>query len=893
MQKIASTISKILCLMALVISTAYAGDTPEYVKGEVLVRIMDGHQIDWIVRDLYTINKQPSQLRVKKQVSKHMNIWLLTFDYKVISHEQILSAMVGHSSIHTAQLNLHIESRATTPNDPSYGSQWQYEQASDIDLDMADAWDITTGGVTALGDTIVACVIDEGFNINHPDLKENLWVNYNEIPNNGIDDDGNGFVDDYRGWSVANGNDNVTNGGSHGTPVAGVIGAKGNNGIGVAGINWDARVMVVEYGNISTSNVADVLESYDYPLKTRQLYDQTNGAKGAFVVVTNASWGINNGQPSAAPLWCQMYDTLGVYGILSCGATANANTNVDIDGDLPTACSSDYLIAVTNVDQSGNKVNQAGYGITTIDLGAFGEDAYTLTTNAYGPFGGTSGATPHVAGAVALMYSAPCPRLAMLAKTQPGQTALMIKNFILNSVVPNASLAGKTVTGGHLNIKNALDSVMAMNCNISGCGTPFGVATTTVLGDSVDLNWYSVDSTTQYYVQYRVVGSPTWLNITTTDTTVSLTGLTACTSYEVQVAPNCDTTELSSPYIFKTGDCCNAPATLTQSNMTPTSVQYSWGTDPFVNYYTIEYKKLTAATWTTTTVTTPSISLTNLDTCGEYEIRIISTCPINVNNKYSNTDTFRTGGCGACLDATYCPANGVTATDEWIANVQFNTINSTSASDGGYRDFGVEGVSTNVYQGVSYPITLTLDYNFLYPRWMWKIWIDYNQDGIFSASEAAYTSAHITTNTPVTTGNIMIPNTTALGLTRMRVAMNWTNGGTPTNECGSFNYGEVEDYCVFIDVPTGEKEILQSTTTLEVYPIPFNQQLFTNIQAVDAQDVQIKLINVAGQAIINKTTTVQNGNNLIPLDVANIASGVYLVQVQLENGEMLTQKVVK
>lgn len=893
MQQIASTVSKILCLIALVVSTAYAGDTPEYVKGEVLVRVMDRHQIDWVVRDLYTVDNQYTQLRVKKQVSKHMNIWLLTFDHKVLSHEQLLSAMVGHESIHTAQLNLHIESRVTTPNDPSYGSQWQYEQASDIDLDMADAWDITTGGITALGDTIVACVIDEGFNINHPDLKDNMWVNYNEIPNNGIDDDGNGFVDDYRGWSVANGNDNVTGGGYHGTPVAGVIGAKGNNGVGVAGVNWNIKVMVVDYGTISISNLADVIEGYSYPLSTRKLYDQTNGAKGAFVVVTNSSWGIDFGQPSAAPLWCQMYDTLGVYGILSCGATTNRNTNVDVDGDLPTACSSDYLISVTNVDKFGNKVNPAGYGLTTIDLGSFGEDSYTLTTNAYGPFGGTSGATPHVAGAVALMYSAPCPRLAMLAKTQPAATALMIKRFILNSVVPNASLAGKTVTGGHMNIKSALDSVMAMNCNISGCGTPFGLATTAVQGDSAALNWYAVDSTTQYYVQYRVVGSSTWTSTTTTDTTIGLNGLTACTSYEVQVAPNCDTTQFSSAHTFKTSDCCNSPATLTPNNVTNSSVQYSWATDPFVSYYTVEYKELSASTWTTTTVSSPSIALSNLDTCGEYEIRIISTCPVNVNNKYSDTDTFRTGGCGACLDAIYCTASGTNSTDEWIANVQFNTINSTSASDGGYRDFGAEGVSTNVYQGVSYPISLTLDYNFLYPRWIWKVWIDYDQNGAFDATEEAFVSAHITTNNTDTTGNIMIPSTTALGLTRMRVAMRWTSSGTPASECGTFTYGEVEDYCVFIDVPTGTEKTTQTTTSLQVYPTPFNQQLFTNIQAVEAQDVQIRLINMAGQTVLDKMTTVQNGKNLISLDVANLVSGVYLMQVQLENGEMLSQKVVK
>jgi len=102
------------------------------------------------------------------------------------------------------------------------------------------------------------------------------------------------------------------------------------------------------------------------------------GAEGAFVVAVNSSWGTDFGQPADAPLWCALYDSLGTYGVLSCAATANNNTNVDTMGDLPTACPSDYLISVTNTNSSDVKVNSAGYGVVTIDLGAPGNQIYSV-----------------------------------------------------------------------------------------------------------------------------------------------------------------------------------------------------------------------------------------------------------------------------------------------------------------------------------------------------------------------------------------------------------------------------------------------------------------------------------------------------------------------------------
>lgn len=440
--------------MAVCICSSMQAQELNYERGELLVQLTKDQTLQEITTEFGDVEIQDSKL-----ISKTLNIWQITFNDQFISEQQAITEMYRHPAIQIAQLNHKVTHRAE-PDDALFGNQWQYFQANDKDIDATEAWDISTGGTTMNGDIIVAGVVDNGYNLNHEDLIDNLYINTGEIPGNGIDDDGNGYIDDVNGWNAYNSSGNITSAG-HGTSVSGIIGAKGDNGIGVAGVNWDVKVMTIQG---SSGNEATVLEAYNYILDSRIAYNTSGGTEGSFVVATNASFGIDFGQPEDSPLWCAMYDTLGQNGILSCGATINGNFDVDDVGDVPTACPSEYMIAVTNTNINDEKVTNAGFGLTTIDLGAPGAGAYTVSQSGYGGFGGTSGATPHVTGTIALMYSSPCQPLADLAMSDPELTVQLIRDFILDNVDPNPSLDGITVTGGRLNVNNAM---VALNdaCN--------------------------------------------------------------------------------------------------------------------------------------------------------------------------------------------------------------------------------------------------------------------------------------------------------------------------------------------------------------------------------------------------------------------------------------------
>ncbi len=446
---------KTITLIIVLIGALLNAQDSNYVRGEILIQLEKKQTITEFIDTSTEVIILDS-----KQISKPLNIYLLTVDITLHTEKELITALYRNPSIATAQLNHYTAVREVNPDDIFFNEQWHYYQENDRDIDANDAWGITTGGTTINGDIIVAGVVDSGYNINHPDLQPNLYINTLEIPNNNIDDDQNGYIDDTNGWNAYT-NNGIIVPSNHGSSVFGIIGAKGNNGTGISGVNWDIKVMTVSGSSIAEGNV---LESYSYILESRMLYNATQGEQGAFVVATNASFGIDFGQPEDSPLWCAMYTTLGENGILSCGATINGDYDIDIIGDVPTGCSSEYLISVTNTTIDDIKETNAGYGLETIDLGAPGTGTYTTRSEGYGHFGGTSGATPHVTGAISLLYSVPCQTLADLALNDPQRAAEIVRDLILDNVDSNASLEGITTTGGRLNVNNSVQALLN-NCD--------------------------------------------------------------------------------------------------------------------------------------------------------------------------------------------------------------------------------------------------------------------------------------------------------------------------------------------------------------------------------------------------------------------------------------------
>lgn len=458
----------------------------DYYPGRVLVKLEPG-----VSRREFSSILDGQKYEVEKVLVRRLNIVSVRIIDSRISTAGALTDLRANPWVEKAQLDHKLTQRQTIPNDPNFPSLWNMHNTGqsggtvDADIDAPEAWDLTTGGVTSLGDTIVVAVIDGGCDINHIDLVDNLWTNRYEIPYNSVDDDSNGYVDDIHGWDAYNSDGSIPSH-SHGTHVCGIVGARGNNNIHVTGVNWNVKLMPIA-GSTSLTSIA--LEAYGYVLDQRFFYDSTGGQLGAFVVATNSSFGVDNADCNSDPyiLWNDIYDAMGQLGILSAAATMNSNSNVDVTGDVPTGCASDYVIAVTNTTKYDTKNAGAAYGALSIDLGAPGTSVVsTVPGNTTSSMSGTSMASPHVAGAVGFLHAVMSQGFATYYLNNPGDGALMIKNFILDGTDPLTSLNGITVSGGRLNLNNSALLVQLFMASDSLDPNPV----TDLIADNS--NWYEI-----------------------------------------------------------------------------------------------------------------------------------------------------------------------------------------------------------------------------------------------------------------------------------------------------------------------------------------------------------------------------------------------------------------
>lgn len=436
----------LLTLLLLPALTILAQKESTINLGQLLVKFKPQVVPENFMVGFQTYARDGGGIWLEKKLSKAANINLIGYDTLTVNAINLLEEIKKDPQVEYACFDISVEPRGDMPDDPNLASQWGL-----FSIGTEKVWEITKGGVSALGDTIVVAILDTGFDINHEDLKGNIWINKGEKPGDKIDNDQNGYIDDVSGWNFIH-QSAMHVADNHGSSVAGIIGAKGNNGKGISGMNWHVKLMVFE-----TRLVSDIIAAYDYIIEQRERYNRTKGKQGAFVVTTNASFGVNKIKCVDQPLWGEMYDRLGAAGILSAAGAANNPWNVDEVGDMPTTCKSDYLMTVLNTNPKDERYAGSAFGAVSIDMGAPGQNSFsTRNNNEYGAFHGNSAAAPHLAGAIALLYSIPRQKLAEEAMAFPAQTAMKIRNILLNNVDKVPSLVSLTSTGGRLNVFSSM-----------------------------------------------------------------------------------------------------------------------------------------------------------------------------------------------------------------------------------------------------------------------------------------------------------------------------------------------------------------------------------------------------------------------------------------------------
>jgi subtilisin family serine protease len=336
------------------------------------------------------------------------------------------------------------------------------------------AWNTTTGSIGA--NAIVVGVIDEGIDKNHQDLAANIWVNPGEIAGNGIDDDGNGFVDDVNGYNFAD-NSGTIPAETHATHVAGTIGAVGNNGIGVVGVNWNVRLMSLRFINGSSGNTADAIRAVNYAKLMRDRWVSSGGASGANIRVLNNSYGGGGFDQS----FVDAINAANQSGILFVAAAGNApeepEANNDIVSHFPSSYSVSNVIGVAATDSADNLSGFSHYGPNSVPIGAPGSGILSTTPNdTYSTFSGTSMASPHVAGAAALLLAA-----------NPNLTVQQLRSLLIFNGDLTLSLAGKTFTGRRLNVGNSFVALTEGDVTPPGTVTNFHINSQN--GRSFNIGW--------------------------------------------------------------------------------------------------------------------------------------------------------------------------------------------------------------------------------------------------------------------------------------------------------------------------------------------------------------------------------------------------------------------
>jgi subtilisin family serine protease len=385
-----------------------------------------------------------------------------------------------------------------TANDPFFLSNQQY--APNL-IGAPQAWDTNTGS-TGAGRVVIG-IIDQGINFTHADLAANIWINPAETPGNSVDDDGNGFVDDIRGFNFVNNNGTVFSGAdteNHATHVAGIAGGVGNNGVGIAGVNWSVGLMSLKFLDADGfGSTAGAIAACQYAKTMRNLWESTAHAKGANVRVLNASFG--GGEFSQA--FIDAIGQLNTAGILFVAAAGNVDNgtkepNNDLIPHFPSSFDQPNIIGVASTNQADGLSSFSHFGANSVDLGAPGEailsttppcanpgpntcqpnfpSLFQPTDDTYTIFSGTSMATPQVSGSAALLWS-----------QNPNLTVQQVKNLLLMNGNLVSSLTDKTLTGRRLNAGTSMQSLLSGDTTAPGTVGSFHINSQN--GRTLNVGW--------------------------------------------------------------------------------------------------------------------------------------------------------------------------------------------------------------------------------------------------------------------------------------------------------------------------------------------------------------------------------------------------------------------